>query len=35
VCFRHDVGVAFEVLGAEGPEDFINCCHGPVPPSPD
>jgi len=35
VCFRHDLGVAFQVLRGEGPEDLINCGHGPVPPSPD
>ena len=35
VCFRHDLGVALEVLGPEGPEDFIDGGHGPVPPSPD
>ncbi len=35
VDFRHDLGVAFEVLGAEGAEDLIDCGHGPAPPSPD
>jgi hypothetical protein len=35
VYFRHDLGVAFEVLGAKGSEDLIDCGHGPVPPSPD
>jgi hypothetical protein len=35
VCFRHDLGVAFQVLRAEGPEDLIDCGHGPVPPSLD
>jgi hypothetical protein len=35
VCFRHDIGVAFEVLGAKGSEDFIDGGHGLVPPSPD
>jgi hypothetical protein len=32
---RHDVGVAFEVLGGEGSEDLIDCGHGLGPPSPD
>jgi hypothetical protein len=35
VYFRHDLGVAFEVLGAKGSEDLIDCGHGPAPPSPD
>lgn len=35
VCFRHDLGVAFQVLGAEGAKDFIDWGHGLVPPSPD
>jgi hypothetical protein len=35
VCFGHDLGVAFHVLRAEGPEDFIDGGHGPVPPSRD
>ena len=35
VCFRHDLGVALEVLGAEGAEDLIDWGHGLVPPSPD
>ena len=35
VCFRHDLGIAFQVLGAEGSEDLIDCGHGRVPPSPD
>ena len=35
VCLRHGLGVAFEVFGAEGLEDLINCGHGPNPPSPD
>jgi hypothetical protein len=32
---RHDVGVAFEVLGGEGSEDLIDCGHGLGPPLPD
>jgi hypothetical protein len=35
VYIRHDLGVAFQVLRAEGSEDLIDCCHGPTPPSPD
>jgi len=35
VYFRHDLGVAFEVLGAKGSEDLIDCGHGQVPPLPD
>ena len=35
VCFRHDLGVAFQVLGAEGLEDLIDWGHGLVPPSLD
>ena len=35
VCFRHDLGIAFQVLGAEGSEDLIDCGHGPTPPLPD
>ena len=35
VCFRHEMGVAFQVLRAEGPEDLIDCGHGPTPPLPD
>jgi hypothetical protein len=35
VCFRHDLGIALQVLGAEGSEDLIDCGHGPAPPSPD
>jgi hypothetical protein len=35
VCFRHELGVALEVFGAKGPEDLIDFCHGPSPPSPD
>jgi len=35
VYFRHDLGVAFEVFGAKGSEDLIDCGHGRVPPSPD
>jgi len=35
VCFRHDLGIAFQVLGAEGSEDLIDWGHGPSPPLPD
>ena len=35
VCFRHEMGVALQVLGAEGLEDLIDCGHGRVPPLPD
>ena len=35
VYFRHNLGIAFQVLGAEGSEDLIDCGHGPSPPSPD
>jgi hypothetical protein len=35
MCFRHPVGVAFEVLGGESAKDFIDGGHGPVPPSRD
>jgi len=35
VRFRHDLGIALQVLGAEGSEDLIDCGHGPAPPSPD
>jgi len=35
VCLRHDLGVAFQVFGAKGSEDLIDCGHGRVPPSPD
>ena len=35
VYFRHDLGVALEVLGAKGSEDLIDGGHGPVPPLPD
>jgi hypothetical protein len=35
VYFRHDLGIAFQVLGAEGSEDLIDCGHGPSPPLPD
>ncbi len=34
VCFRHDLGIAFQVLGAEGSKDLIDCGHGLSPPSP-
>jgi hypothetical protein len=33
--FRHDLGIAFQVLGAEGSEDLIDRGHGLAPPSPD
>ena len=35
VYIRHDLGVAFQVLRAEGSEDLIDCGHGPIPPLPD
>lgn len=35
VYFRHEMGIAFQVLRAEGSEDFIDCGHGLGPPSPD
>jgi hypothetical protein len=35
VCFRHEMGVALQVLGAEGLEDLIDGGHGRVPPLPD
>ena len=35
VYFRHELGIAFQVLGAEGSEDLIDCGHGLVPPLPD
>jgi hypothetical protein len=35
VYFRHDLGIAFQVIGAEGSEDLIDCGHGRVPPLPD
>jgi hypothetical protein len=35
VGFRHDLGIAFQVLGAEGSEDLIDGGHGPTPPLPD
>jgi len=35
VYFRHDLGIAFQVLGGEGSEDLIDCGHGLGPPSPD
>jgi hypothetical protein len=35
VCLRHGLGVAFQVFGAKGSEDLIDCGHGRVPPSPD
>ena len=35
VCFRHGLGIAFQVLGAEGSKDLIDWGHGLAPPSPD
>jgi hypothetical protein len=35
VYFRHNLGIAFQVLRAEGSEDLIDCGHGPSPPLPD
>ena len=35
VYFRHNLGITFQVFGAKGSEDLIDCGHGPVPPSPD
>ena len=35
VCCRHAVGVALEVLGAEGCKDFMDGVHDRVPPSRD
>jgi hypothetical protein len=35
VCFRHEMGIALQVLGAESSEDLIDCGHGPSPPLPD
>jgi hypothetical protein len=35
VCFRHDLGIAFQVLRAEGSKDLIDGGHGPAPPLPD
>ena len=32
VGFRHQVGIAFEVLGAEGCKDLIDGGHDRVPP---
>ena len=32
VCIRHDLGIAFQVLGAEGSEDLIDGGHGLTPP---
>jgi hypothetical protein len=34
VWLRHELGVAFQVLRAEGSEDLIDGGHGLVPPSP-
>lgn len=34
VCFRHDLGIAFQVVGAEGSEDVIDGGHGLSPPLP-
>jgi len=35
VYIRHEMGITFQVLGAEGSEDLIDRCHGLAPPSPD
>ncbi len=35
VYVRHCLGIAFQVLGAEGSEDLIDCGHGLGPPLPD
>ena len=35
VCFRHEMGIALQVLGAEGLEDLIDGGHGPSPPLSD
>ena len=35
MCFRHAVGVALEVLGAEDAKDLIDGGHGRVPLSRD
>jgi len=35
VSIRHDLGIAFQVLGAKGSEDLIDRGHGLGPPSPD
>jgi len=35
VCFRHEMGIALQVLGGEGLEDLIDCGHGSSPPLPD
>jgi hypothetical protein len=35
VCFRHEMGIALQVLGAEGLEDLIDCGHGLGPPLAD
>jgi hypothetical protein len=35
VGFRHDLGIALQVLRAKGSEDLIDCGHGPSPPSVD
>ena len=35
VRFRHDLGIALQVLRAEGSEDLIDCGHDLSPPLPD
>jgi hypothetical protein len=35
VRFRYDLGIALQVLRAEGSEDFIDGGHSRVPPLPD
>jgi hypothetical protein len=35
VYFRHNLGIALQVLGAEGSKNLIDCGHGPIPPLPD
>jgi hypothetical protein len=35
VYLRHNLGIAFQVLGAKGSEDLIDRGHGLGPPSPD
>jgi hypothetical protein len=32
VSFRHELGIALQILGAEGSEDLIDWGHGPTPP---
>jgi hypothetical protein len=35
VYCRHNLRIVFQVLGAKGSEDLIDCGHGLGPPSPD